>query len=191
MCLFSSEILEQKAVSGMGGVHRSQIHFLIIYFNIIDKIFYCWLICWEEQAKMTSGGAGASIPLRITLQILCLESFFANYYMWNKPDAGCNYKLWLKCDVPVAAPGSLGSLGLLGTRSAGVDLNTLLGLVGWRIHAGIQNPVLVHDLLHQFLLLPAKLAQLLSAERQKSNRASEWKTKGRSDWGFMSRIYYQ
>lgn len=71
-------------------------------------------------------------------------------------------------------------------------MSTLLGLVGWRLHAGIQNPVLVHDLLHQFLLLPAKLVQLVSEGRQESQtKQPEREMKGRSNRGSVSRVHYQ
>lgn len=38
---------------------------------------------------------------------------------------------------------------------------TVLGLARWRLHAGLQDSILIHDLLHQLLLLPTELAQLL------------------------------
>lgn len=37
----------------------------------------------------------------------------------------------------------------------------ILSLAGWRLHAGLEDSVLIHDLLHQLLLLPTELAQLL------------------------------
>lgn len=41
----------------------------------------------------------------------------------------------------------------------------VLGFAGWSLHAGLEDSVLIHNLLHQFLLLPTQLAQLLPEEK--------------------------
>lgn len=69
-----------------------------------------------------------------------------------------------------------------------MDIN-ILGLAGWRLHAGLQNSVLIHDLLHQLLLLPTELAQLLPEEKntEHQNQVAEWKIKFDSSPTFIVR----